>query len=301
MFKTLSIFTLAGAAVDFTSLLESEPREPAPPGPLEVGSSGLQLPLRTIPGDAALFGSFVSHQKQIPVDVINAAMDEKLAAIEEAEGRRPGGRERRRIRDDLIHDLLPRAFNRTRKIHYVIDVDAGLIIINGTKGVAESVVSAIRGELGSFPAVPLTASVAPLPVLGQLFAHEDDGDGDLDFRRYVAGHTLAPDLFARTTDAVGEGRNTFTSSTMQDDVEKELFAGRLVDAVTLYVDDKVRLRITSDMGLSQIKLLDGAIEGFDEKHGLDGEESHYRDFMTLHYARVLVAILQGLFIPPQES
>src|SRR3546814_1853223 len=81
--------------------------------------------------------------------------------MEQREGRKPGGRARKRLKEDLVHELLPRAFVKPSRTDAVLDLEHGLCIVDSSsRKSAEGVVSEIRNALGSFPALPLNAEVA---------------------------------------------------------------------------------------------------------------------------------------------
>ncbi|MCF5925427.1 recombination-associated protein RdgC, partial [Xanthomonas perforans] len=113
------------------------------------------------------------QDKMLPGAVINDALEQKCAEIEKADGRRPGAKARKRLKDDIIHDLLPKAFVRNSRTDVILDLAHGLAIVDtSSRKVGESVVSEIRGMLGSFPALTLNAEVAPRAVLTGWIAGE---------------------------------------------------------------------------------------------------------------------------------
>src|SRR5690606_38116136 len=100
-----------------------------PVGPLELASRGFvpPIPPKGEGGDAA--GAALSHrigdaiwlsvgseERLLPSAVVNDLLQKKLAEMERKEGRRPGGRTRKRLKEDLVHELLPRAFVRPGRI-----------------------------------------------------------------------------------------------------------------------------------------------------------------------------------------
>ncbi|MFH7376134.1 recombination-associated protein RdgC, partial [Pseudomonas syringae pv. tagetis] len=67
------------------------------------------------------------EDKILPAAVVNDLLERKLEEIEEKEGRRPGGRERKRMKDDLLHELLPRAFVKSSRNDAFIDLQHGYV------------------------------------------------------------------------------------------------------------------------------------------------------------------------------
>ena len=62
--------------------------------------------------------------------VVNDLLPSKLAEIEQKEGRKPGGRTRKRLKEDLVHELLPRAFVRPSRTDALLDLEHGLCIVD---------------------------------------------------------------------------------------------------------------------------------------------------------------------------
>ncbi|HQX91559.1 MAG TPA: recombination-associated protein RdgC, partial [Thermomonas sp.] len=84
-----------------------------PVGALELSSRGFVTPLGQH-GDQfcqrqgdALWLAIGGEDKLLPGAVVNDLLQKKLALIEEKEGRKPGGRTRKRLKDELITELLP--------------------------------------------------------------------------------------------------------------------------------------------------------------------------------------------------
>src|SRR3546814_3538614 len=101
------------------------------------------------------------EDKILPAAVVNDLLGKKLAEMEQREGRKPGGRARKRLKEDLVHELLPRAFVKPSRTDAVLDLENGLCIVDSSsRQSAEGGVSEIRNALGSFPALPLNAEVA---------------------------------------------------------------------------------------------------------------------------------------------
>ncbi len=108
------------------------------------------------------------EDKILPSSVVNDLLGKKLAEIEQKEGRKPGGRTRKRLKEDLVHELLPRAFVKPSRTDALLDLEHGFVAVDSSsRKSAENFVSEIRHAMGSFPALPLNAEVAPRSILGR--------------------------------------------------------------------------------------------------------------------------------------
>lgn len=96
------------------------------------------------------------QEKLLPAAIVNEALAEKVAEIEAREDRKPGKKERTTLKEEIVFELLPRAFSRTRKLYAYIDLALGLLIVDsGSHKNAETLISELRAIVGSLPVVSL--------------------------------------------------------------------------------------------------------------------------------------------------
>lgn len=228
-----------------------------PVGPMELSSRGFISPfgrdgeaLSHAIGDA-IWLSVGSEERLLPGAVVNDLLAKKLAAIEEKEGRRPGGRARKRLKEELVTELLPRAFVRPGRTDALLDLEHGLCVVDSSsRKSAENVASEIRRALGSFPALPLNAEVAPRAVL----------------TGWVAGDALPDGLSlgdeCELKDAADKGAvvKCQRHELACDEIGKHLEAGKQVTRLALNLDDHVSFVLGEDLVVRKFKLLDGAVD-----------------------------------------
>ncbi|MDP2100300.1 MAG: recombination-associated protein RdgC [Methylobacter sp.] len=106
------------------------------------------------------------EERVLPASVVNEMMQEKIAETEEQQGRKLSKKERTEIKDELIFELLPRAFTFSNKTYAYIDPKGGWLIIDSASAKkAEDLLSNLRKTLGSLPAVPLNTIEKPVKVM----------------------------------------------------------------------------------------------------------------------------------------
>jgi len=106
------------------------------------------------------------EEKVIPAAVINEMLQEKIAEVEEHEGRKLPKKERSRLKDELIFELLPRAFAFSRKTYAYIDPKGGWIIVDAASAKkAEDLLSFLRKTLGTLPVVPVNTVDQPVTLM----------------------------------------------------------------------------------------------------------------------------------------
>src|SRR5690606_26007621 len=156
-FRNLTFFRYP-ASLNFDALDAGlEECQLKPVGPLELSSRGFISPfgrdsevLAARQGDA-LWLTMGGEDRLLPGAVVNDMLARKLDEIEQKEGQRPGGRTRKRLKDELVTELLPRAFVKPSRTDALIDTTHGVIAIDtSSTKTGESVVSEVRRALGSF-------------------------------------------------------------------------------------------------------------------------------------------------------
>lgn len=106
------------------------------------------------------------EEKILPAGVVRQLLEDKVAGIEAAEGREIYRRERMRMKEEIIVDLLPRALTRISDLFAYIDTRNGLLVVDSPSPArAELLVSQLRSTLGRFPATPLQARHAPASIM----------------------------------------------------------------------------------------------------------------------------------------
>src|SRR5215468_1626413 len=102
------------------------------------------------------------EDKLLPNSVVSDELAARLRKITKKEGRRIGSRERKRLKDEVLTDLLPRAFTRVSKRNAYLDTDNGWLVVDtASRKAAEACTGLIREVLGTFPASPLVADESP--------------------------------------------------------------------------------------------------------------------------------------------
>jgi recombination associated protein RdgC len=228
-----------------------------PVGPMDLSSRGFVSPFgRDAEAlshriDDAIWLTVGGEDKLLPAAVVNDLLGKKLAQIEEKEGRKLGGRARKQMKEDLVHELLPRAFVRPTRTDAMLDLEHGLCVVDtSSRKNAETVVSEIRHALGSFPALPLNAEVAPRSVLTGWIAGE----------RLPDGLSLGEECEMKDAAEHGAIVKCQHQELQGDEIGKHLEAGKQVTRLALTLDDHVSFVLGEDLVIRKLKFLDGAVD-----------------------------------------
>ncbi len=259
-FRNLTLFRFP-ASINFNDL-ETQLADAAlkPVGPMELSSRGFISPFGRAGGDDAalmhriddaIWLTVGGEDKLLPSSVVNDLLQKKVDEFEAKNARRPGGKMRRQMKDDLVAELLPRAFVRPTRTDALIDLKHGVIVIDtSSRKVAEAVVSQVREALGSFPALPINAEVAPRAVMTGWIAGDE----------LPEGLSLGDECELRDPADSGAVVKVQRMELAGEEIDTHLEAGKQVARLALMLDDHAGFVLGEDLVLRKFKLLDGAVE-----------------------------------------
>jgi len=271
-FRNLTFFrfpsTLNAALAALDERLGEHPLKPV--GPLDLSSRGFVSPFgRDEPALShavrdCTWVTLGGEDRLLPGAVVNEALARKLAEIESQQGRKLGGKARKQLKDDLIHDMLPKAFVKGSRTSASIDSKQGVITVDASsKKAAESVVSELRHAMGSFPAVPVNAEVSVRAVMTAWLAGEALPDGlvlgdECELKDPVDGGAV---VRAQRQDL------------QADEILKHLDTGKQVSKLALVLDDRLSFVLGEDLVVRKLKFLDGAVDALEntERDSLHAE------------------------------
>ncbi|WP_186442582.1 recombination-associated protein RdgC, partial [Lysobacter antibioticus] len=155
-------------------------------------------------------------------------------------------------------DLLPRAFVKPSRTDAMIDLEHGLVIVDtSSRKTGENVISEIRRAMGSLPALPLNAEIAPRSVLTGWVAGEEMPDG----------LSLGDECELRDPVDQGAVVKCQRQELESDEIAKHLETGKQVTRLALTLDDHVSFVLGEDLVVRKFKLLDGAVDQLEHSEG----------------------------------
>jgi len=229
-----------------------------------------------------------SQDKVLPAAVVNDEVFSKIHKIGEQEGRKVSGRERKRIKDDVLTELLQRAFVRQgRTAAYLDDRSGWMVVDTSSRKLAENVVSMVREALGSFPAVPLAPEVSPRAVLTDWLATGNIPQG------FALGEECELRDPATATGAVVRARRQDMDS---EEVREHLRNGKQVFSLGLVFDERLSFVLGEDLSIRKLKFFDVVLDelGDGSRETLAAELDARFALMTLELERLLLRLV-GIF------
>lgn len=272
-----------------------------PVGALDLSSRGFISPFGREETEhlSATVGSSLwltvgTEEKILPSAVVNDLLERKLTEIEEKDGRRPGGRERKRIKDDLLHEMLLRAFVKTGRTDAIINTAHGFIAVNtSSRKESENVASDIRELLGSFPALPVNAEVAPRSTLTAWIAGEP----------LPEGLSLGEECTLKDPCEGGAEVKCTAQELRSDEIDKHLDSGKQVSRLALVFEDNLSFVLGDDLVIRKLRFLDGALDQLEDVDD-DGRRAELDARFALQAGEIqrLFLVLEAAFhITPAEG
>lgn len=293
MFKNVRLFRLGAPfgvdAADLEAQLRTHPFRPC--GPVELATVGWSAPLAEDSSalvhvvDGCLLLCARRQERMLPSAAVAEALDERVNEIEAGESRDLGRAERRRLKEQVVNEMLPRAFTRSRRTLLYVDTRAGWLVVDAaSERQAEDVVSLLRETLGSLPAKPPAPARSASEVLtGWLL----DGDTPADFTPADACELRDPREASGVIRCSGQDLGS-------EEILNHLRAGKRVVKLALDWDQRLGLVLADDLSIKRLRLdtalLDEIEDGEDPLARLDAEFA----IMALQL-RELIARLDALF------
>ncbi|PBJ84375.1 recombination-associated protein RdgC [Lysobacteraceae bacterium NML93-0399] len=265
-FRNLTLFRFP-TSLDLSELDARVAEHPLKPvGPLEMSSHGFISPLGrdadvgTHRIEDAIWVTVGGEEKILPGPVVNELLAQRIEQFEDKQGRKPGGKMRKQMKDDLLQELMPRAFVKPVRSDALIDLEHGVVAINtSSRKSGENLVSNIRTALGSFPALPLNAEVSPRGIMTGWIAGEPLPDG----------LTLGEECELKDPSDQGAIVRCQRQDLRHEEITRHLDSGKQVTKLALNLDDHVSFVLGEDLIIRKFKLLDGALDSLEHTENDD--------------------------------
>jgi recombination associated protein RdgC len=194
-----------------------------------------------------------TETKAVPAQVVKTGVDERLDLIEQQTGRRPRGKLVRELKEEIVHDLLPRAFAKQATTWIWVDAKAGWLVVGAASakkadGIVTRLVEMMRGEL---VLAPVQTQRSPATAMADWLASRDAPSG---FSIDRECELKQPDS---EKSAVRYARHTLDI----DEVGEHIRQGKLPTQLALTWAGRVSFVLTETLALKKIKLLDVAVDG----------------------------------------
>ena len=258
-FRNLTLFRFSKAAAAELEALPKRLKKHAfrPCGPLEMQTRGWISPFGRSETDLLhQVGAFTlvalgGEDKLLPSSVVNEVVAAKIEELESQRGKRVGGRERKRLKDEALHDLVPKAFVKPfRQAAYLDEKEGWLVVDSASRKSAEGFLTVLRETLGTFPALPLDPEESPRALM----------TGWLTGAKLPEGFELGDECELKDPVDGGAQVRCRRQALDADEVREHLRGGKQVSQLGLVVDGRVSFVLGEDLAVRKLKFLDVVVE-----------------------------------------
>ncbi len=296
-FRNLSLYRLTEAVETdlerFEQQLDGHRFHPC--GGLDTHSSGWAAPLgrhgQTLlhPANGRLMLCMRREERILPPAVVRESLEEKVEQIETDEGRPVGRKEKTQLRDEIVVDLLPRAFTRSHLTYAYIDPEAGWIIVDSASAKrAEELLNLLRESLDTLKVRPLAVNQSPSLLMTRWLESGlpkgFEPGNECELREPVENGAI---IRARNLESIGE------------EVGSHLEAGMQVTRLAVEWNERVRCVLGDDLVIRRLRFTDLVMEEAADTAAEDAAARFDADFALMsselsHFFPALIEAMGGL-------
>lgn len=225
---------------------------------------------------------FMVESKVVPGSVVMRKLKEKATQIEQSTGRKPGKKESKELKQEVLLHLLPMAFTTQGSMWVWFDPQAKLLVLDtGSQGRADQVVTALVEALPGFALALINTATSPAAAMSHWLSTQEPPAGfsiDRECELKSSDDTKAVVRYARHALDIEE-------------IQGHITAGKVPTKLALTWDDRVSLMLTEGMQIKKIAFLDVVL---DEKSADDGGFDTDVAIATGELSRLIPDLLDAL-------
>jgi recombination associated protein RdgC len=254
-FRNLTLFRFSKSAARNLKSLEAKlgAHRLRACGPIELATQGFISPYGrdedALLHEVANFRLLTAarEDKLLPNSVVSDELNARLRKMAEKAGKPVGSRERKRLKDEVLTDLLPRAFTRLSKRYAYLDTENGWLVVDtASRKAAEAATSLIREALGSFPAAPLVPDESPRVLMTDWLAHG----------KLPRGLALGDECELRDSGDGGAAVRCRRQDLESDEIREHLKSGKQVFQLGLTFDERLSFSLDEELVVRKLRFLD---------------------------------------------
>ena len=297
-FRNLTLFRFSEHTAKSLKSLETklDRHRLRPPGPIELATSGFVSPhgrdeeaLTHRVGDFVLL-HVANEARLLPNSVVSDELAARLKKISKKEHRKIGSKERKRLKDEVLTDLLPRAFTKMSRTACYLSLKSGWMVLDtSSRKNAEAGITLLREALGTFPAVPMAPEESARALMTDWLIRG----------KLPAGLALGDECELRDPAETGAVVRCRRQDLETDEVREHLKSGKQVFQLSLVFEDRIGFVLGEDITVRKLRFLDQVQDELGETDRDSGvaELDAVFALMTLELERLLQNLVQWFGLP----
>ena len=194
----------------------------------------------------------VIEQRVLPSAVVKRRLDERAAQIEQATGRKPGKKQTKELKEEIVLELLPQAFTKQAAIQVWLNPNDRLLMIDASSPArADEVVTHLVKALEAFSLTPLHTAQSPAAAMSEWLTTGEP----------PAGFSVDRECELKSADESKSAVRYARHALDIDEVRQHIAAGKLPTQLALTWQGRVSLLLTEALQIKKIAFLEGVFEG----------------------------------------
>ena len=188
------------------------------------------------------------EEKVIPAAVINEMLLDKINEVEEREGQKLAKKERTTLKEELIFELLPRAFSFSKKTFAYIDPKGGWMVVDAASAKkAEDLLSHLRKTIGSLPVIPINSNNKPTITMTQWL---------VDTKSVAKNFVVEDECELRSPEEEGGIIRCKRHNLSLPEITNHLDSGKQVIKLAIAWSDRLSFILDENLSIKRLKFLD---------------------------------------------
>ena len=227
------------------------------------------------------------EEKMLPSTVVKDALQDKVEALEAEQGRALKKKEKEGLKDEILMNLLPRAFTRHSQTSVWINPADGYLVVDaGSAKKADDVLALLRKCIGSLPVIPVALKTPPEITMTEW----------LNASATPAGFELEDEVELRSALEHGGIIRAKQQDLLSEEMKAHLLADKLVTKLALNWSDSLSFLLGDDLSIKRVKFSEELKEQNDDVLSEDKAARLDADFalMTGEFSRFIPELIAAL-------
>jgi recombination associated protein RdgC len=317
MFKSAIVYRIAPGweppslesleeALDRARFAPCSPTEPRSAGWVEPRGKEHGALAESVGGQLVL--SLRTEVRAVPGSAVRDALEDRLRRIEQETGSRPRGKQRKELKEEVVIDLLPRAFSKFSTTRIWIDPKARLMLVGaGSAAKADEAVGALmeafRDMAAELPASLVKTGRSPSTAMSTWLAEREPPAGfsidrECELKQAGAGESQVALEGAAPAPAGDKATVRYARHPLDiDEIVAHIEQGKVATKLAMTWQDRVSFVLDASLVLRRIEILDVVLEaaagqagGGEEDDGFDADVA----IATAELGRLVPDLLEAL-------
>ena len=202
--------------------------------------------------------------KGVPGLVVSRKAKERSAQIEVSEGRKPGKKEMKEIKDDVKMSLMPMAFSKEASVWVWVDPAAQLLVVDaGSQAKADEVITMLVKSFAGLSLALINTQMSPQSAMASW----------LITQAAPAGFSVDRDCELKAADESKSVVRYVRHALDTEEVKQHVSGGKLPTRLALTWEGRVSFSLTEALQMKKITFLEGVFEATsaEKEEGFDAD------------------------------